>query len=348
MKTSAIICEFNPLHTGHKRLIDYAKSVSGKVICIMSGNFTERGMPACYNKYKRAAHAIKSGADMVVELPTVYATAAAPDFALGGVKIAELLHVDYLVFGSECGDVKQLKATAELLNDDTVNSKIKNAMSQGVTYPKAVSSACASNVLDKPNNILAIEYINALNKTSSQIIPLTIAREDNFNGAPQLFASSTSLRNEPQLRKDFTFDYVTQEIDDSIEKKYCEYAVRFLATADKDYLENIADVTEGLHNRIFNADKTCGFERMMEEIKTKRYTRAKLQRIVLNCVLGITKEIQSKAKSETPKIKVLAVKSGEERLLCGLENESDELTQKADRLYSTFDGETPPVKLLKI
>lgn len=348
MKTSAIICEFNPLHTGHERLIKYAKTISDKVICIMSGNFTERGMPACCNKYKRAVHAITAGADLVVELPTIYATAAAPDFALGGVKIANALHADYLVFGSECGDIEQLNRTAELLLDEVVNIKIKQAMSQGVTYPKAVSLACGSDILDKPNNILAIEYVNAIKKTSSVILPVTIAREDNFNGAPQHFASSTLLRNKPQFRTNFTFDYVTQDIDDTIETKYRDYALRFLATADKNYLENIADVTEGLHNRIFKADKTCGFEKMMEEIKTKRYTRAKLQRVVLNCILGITKELQEKSKAETPKIKVLAVKNGEEQLLCGIENESDGLTQKADRLYSTFDGETSPTKLLKI
>jgi len=314
----------------------------------MSGNFTERGMPACCNKYKRAAHAIKVGADLIVELPTVYATAAAPDFALGGVKIANALHADYLVFGSECGDIEVLRHTAELLNDAAVNEKIKKAMSQGVTYPKAVSLACGSDVLDKPNNVLAVEYLNALQKTSSQITPITIAREDNFNGAPKQFASSTLLRNEPKFRRNFTFDFVTQDIDDSVETKYCDYALRFLATADKSYLENIADVTEGLHNRIFNADKTCGFEKMMDAIKTKRYTRAKLQRVILNCVLGITKDLQTNSKTETPKIKVLAVKNGEEQLLCGIENESDNLTQKADRLYSTFDGETAPTKLPKI
>ena len=348
MKTSAIICEFNPLHTGHKKLIDFARTISDKVVCIMSGNFTERGMPACCNKYKRAVHAIKAGADLVVELPTVYSTAAAPNFALGGVKIANKLHADYLVFGSECGDIAQLTQTAELLQDDHVNAKIRQAMSQGVTYPKAVSLACGSDILDKPNNTLAVEYINAIKSTGSNIIPVTIAREDNFNGQANEFASSTLLRSNPQIRSAYTFDFVTQDINDSIETKYCDFATRFLASADKSYLENIADVTEGLHNRIFNADKTHGFEKMMEEIKTKRYTRAKLQRVVLNCVLGITKETEMNSKLETPKIKVLAIKNGEEQLLCGIENESDDVTQKADRLYSTFDGETPPTKLLRV
>lgn len=348
MKTSAIICEFNPLHTGHKKLIDFARTISDKVVCIMSGNFTERGMPACCNKYKRAAHAIKAGADLVLELPTIYATAAAPNFALGGVKIANLINADYLVFGSECGDISEIQKIAELLKDDEINAKIKQAMRDGVTYPKAVSLACGSDLLDKPNNTLAIEYVNAIGTTASKITAITIAREDNFNGPAKEFASSTLLRNLPQIRSDYTFDYVIKDVDDTVESKYCDFATRFLASADKDYLENIADVTEGLHNRIFRAVKTQGFEKMMEDVKTKRYTRAKLQRIVLNCVLGITKEMEMASRIETPKIKVLAVRNGEEQLLCGIENESDDLTQKADRLYSTFDGETPPTKLIKI
>ena len=103
MKIAAIICEFNPLHSGHKRLIDYAKSIAEHVVCIMSGNFTQRGLPACADKYSRAKHAVMSGADMVIELPTVFATASAQNFARGGVAIAHKIGADYLVFGSECG-----------------------------------------------------------------------------------------------------------------------------------------------------------------------------------------------------------------------------------------------------
>ena len=96
MNLAAIICEFNPLHTGHKRLIDYAKTVADKVVCIMSGNFTQRGLPACADKYARAKHAVMAGADIVVELPTVFATASAENFAIGGVSIANKLNATVL------------------------------------------------------------------------------------------------------------------------------------------------------------------------------------------------------------------------------------------------------------
>lgn len=348
MKTSIIICEFNPLHFGHKKLIDFAKSFSDKVVCVMSGNFAQRGMPACCNKYLRATHAVKAGADLVVELPTVFAVSSAENFAQGGVKIANALKGDFLVFGSECGDLDGLRKCARMLDDDRINERIRQELARGVAYPKAVALATGSELLEKPNNVLAIEYLRALEKTHSAITPVTLSREDNFHGAPQQFASSSALRNDSSLRKEYTFDFVSKDIDDSIEEKYCEFATRFLATVDKEYLESIAGVTEGLHNRIFNADKSLGFEKMIEEIKTKRYTRLRLQRVVLNCILGITKDAEKQAKVETPKIKALAVRSAEAQLLANVENESDEITKKADRLFRTFDGSTPPQKLLKI
>lgn len=348
MKTSVIICELNPLHFGHKKLIDFAKSFSDKVICVMSGNFTQRGMPACCNKYLRATHAVKAGADLVVELPTVYAISSAENFALGGVKIANLLSADYLVFGSECGSLKSLQQCAELLEQEETNAKIRQELARGAAYPKAVALATGSELLEKPNNTLAVEYLRALKKTGSHVTPVTVLREDNYNGTPQQFASSAALRKDKALRKEYTFDFVAQDVNDDIEETYCNFATRFLATADKDYLENIAGIAEGLHNRIFAADKTQGFEKMMEQAKTKRYTRLRLQRIVLNSILGITKETEKRAKTEMPQTKALAVRSTETQLLSNLDNKTDEITQKADRLFCTLDGSKPPQKLLKI
>ncbi len=346
MKTSVIICELNPLHYGHKKLIDFAKSFSDNVVCVMSGNFVQRGMPACCNKYKRTLHALKAGANLVVELPTIFATSSAENFALGGVKIANALHADFLVFGSECGNLQRLQECAALLEQPQINKEIRKNLSKGLNYPTAVANACGNDVLEKPNNVLAVEYLRALKKTNSKATPITLAREDNFNGAPQEFASSSALRQNAQLRETFTFDFVACDINDQIESDYCKFAAEFLALADKTTLEKTAGVTEGLHNRILAADKTQGYEKMMEEIKTKRYTQVKLQRIVLNCVLGIDKAAEEAAKNAQPTPKVLGVAKGSEKLLQGLCNQSDELTQKADRLYAALEGETYPKKLL--
>lgn len=345
MKTSVIICEFNPLHYGHKKLIDFAKSFSDKVVCVMSGNFVQRGMPACCNKYKRALHAIRAGADMVVELPVLYATAAAENFAYGGVAVANQLDAQYLVFGSECGDISVLQDCMTLLSDQKINMQIRANLALGMSYPKAVATAVGTDVLDKPNNVLAVEYLRALENTSSRLTPVTIAREDNFHSQPQQFASSTVLRKQPELRDKFTFDFVAADINDKIEEDYCKFATQFLSLQDKKSLENVAGVTEGLHNRIFAADKTQGFEAMMEQIKTKRYTRVKLQRLILNSVLGITKEHERAAKLVVPKTKVLAVSHQSTGLLDGVENQTDPLTQRADRLYSALDNCPPPMRL---
>ena len=349
MKLAAIICEFNPLHKGHKNLIDFAKTQADRVVCIMSGNFTQRGLPACADKYARARHALLAGADLVVELPTVFATASAENFALGGVAIAEKLGADCLVFGSECGDISELNRCVDMLSDKTTNAKIRQEIEKGVSYPKAVAVATGLEALDKPNNVLAIEYIKAIRKLNSTITPITLKREDNYNeSTASEFASSMALRKNATLRDRYTFNFVSADIDDEVEQRYCEIALGFLAVATKKELAQLEGATEGVHNRIFNADKSQGYENFLEQIKTKRYTRLKLQRIVLNCVLGITKETVELYKKQPIKIKVLGVRIGNETLLEGIENETDELTQKADRLYYAISGKTPPIKLIKV
>ncbi len=348
MTTTAIICEFNPLHSGHKKLIDYAKTFSDRIVCIMSGNFTQRGMPACADKYSRAKHAVLSGADLVVELPTIYAIASAENFALGGVQIANILKVNNLLFGSECGDISQLQECAVLLDDSNINRQIASELSKGVSYPKAVATALDSHILESPNNILAIEYLRAIKKTRSNIVPVTVKRENNYNGTPQQFASSAALRNDKALRNLYSYDFVSKDIDDSIELQYKGFATGILALYEKTQLSEIEGVIEGLENRIFNADKTCGYDKMIEEIKSKRYTRLKLQRIILNAILNITKETAEQSKQQKPEIKVLAVKSDKVNLLAGIENKSDKLTLKADRLYYSLSNKVPPTKLIKI
>lgn len=349
MKIAAIICEFNPIHTGHKRLIHHAKTVADKVVCIMSGNFVQRGMPACADKYDRARHAILCGADMVVELPTVYATAPATDFAYGGVKIANQLGADYLVFGSEFGDIAELQKIATLMDDEQVNLAIASNVAQGYSYPKAVSLSVNSPILQSPNNTLAIEYLRAIKTLGANITPITIKREDNYNGNAREFASSSALRKDSSIREKFTFDFVLQDIDDSIEQKYCDFVCHHLATLDAEKLKNIYGVSEGIENRIISADKHLGYETLMKQIKTKRYTRARLQRILLNCVLGITNENIAEQKDKEIATKVLAVKANSTTLLQRCNDiEEDKFTKLADKLYLSFSGKKPPTRLQKI
>lgn len=333
MKIAAIVCEFDPLHTGHKRLIDFAKGIVDRVVCVMSGNFTQRGMPACADKYSRARHALLAGADFVVELPTPFAVASAENFAFGGVNVAKKLNADFIVFGSECGSVEKLYECLEVIDRPATQAEIKRQMSAGVSYPKAVAMAAQTDILDKPNNTLAVEYLRAIRRLGANITPVTICREDNFNGDVGEFASSSALRENPALREKYCFDFVTKDINDNIVERYKALVPSFLAVADKEKLAQTEGVTEGLENRILNAH-SADFESFMTEIKTKRYTRLKLQRIILNYVLGITKQTVADYKADAP-VCALATKKECAALLAQTQK-TDELTRRADRLYRSL------------
>ncbi len=344
MKISAIICEFNPLHTGHAKLINFAKSITDKVVCIMSGNYTQRGLPACASKFDRAKHAILAGADLVIELPITFATGSAEDFAFGAIEVAHQIKADYLIFGSECGNISTLSQTAEKLLTKETNTKIKQLMQEGVSYPKAMS-ILLGDIVDKPNNTLAIEYIKAILKKGYSITPLTITREDNYNNSiANQYASSSALRSDKSLRDKYTYDFVYQDINDEIELKYKEFLPSYISTLNIEYLKQIYGVTEGIENRIVNSD-TSSYELMLNSIKTKRYTRAKIQRILLNAVLNVKTTDIEEAKLGIPFLKTLAVEQNSLQLIPKQENHFDEITARGDRLFVSLGGKTPLSKL---
>lgn len=351
MTISCIICEFNPLHSGHKKLIDYAKSISDKVICVMSGNFTQRALPACADKYSRARHAILAGADMVVELPTIFATSSAQNFAYGAVAIAKDLGANYLVFGSECGDIDQLNDLATLLRQPQLNHKIKMLLSKGVSYPTALSKATQSQLLLSPNNTLAIEYLQAIKALNCNITPVTIKRDNNYNScdAMEQFVSSTALRQDATLFEKYSFSYVKKDVDLQTEQKYCQFACTAMALQTAQNMQQIEGVTEGIENRFVQANKSDGYFQLLQQVKTKRFTHAKLQRIVLNCVLNVTKEAVTIAKENTIPVNVLAV-SVDSLHLVALANQLPPhfVTIKADNLFYSLCDAKPLQKLQKI
>ena len=208
MNVTAIISEYNPLHKGHLYHIETARKETGAdyVIAIMSGNFVQRGTPAILDKYIRAEAALKSGVDLVLELPVMYATASAEYFALGGVSLANTLGcVTHLSFGSEYGQAEKFMTAANLLLNEPEEMKLplKEALKEGLSYPAArahavkVSHPELAELLEDPNNILGVEYCKALLKSKSNILPHTIKRqgqdyhsEDTSSG----FASATGVR----------------------------------------------------------------------------------------------------------------------------------------------------------
>ena len=233
MSTTAIIAEFNPFHNGHKYLLDKVRtSADDRVIVIMSGNFTQRGVPAIADKYARAKCALLSGADLVLEMPALYATGSAYDFARGGVTLADKLNVcDTLAFGVEMNNNNSEDDNQSLINLDTFNKVadilteepdeykllLKENLSNGMSFPsareKAVTDYISQNdpsyspddssemikeILSLSNNILALEYIQTLNELKSDIKPLAIQRVgNNYNDASLTgeYSSATAIRN---------------------------------------------------------------------------------------------------------------------------------------------------------
>lgn len=362
MKTCAIICEYNPLHNGHVKLIQYAKSIADYCVCIMSGNFTQRALPAVADKYTRAKHAVLAGADAVVEIPVIFAISSAPNFAYCGVNIATRLGCDYLLFGSECGDINALTECANSCDADLLN--VKQAMSTGISFPKAMSTLLPqfAHILDKPNNILAVEYIKAIQRLNSKITPITIQRQHNYNDNSLQgdYVSATAIRNNVSKADVLRYmpAYVLSDIDNTIEQQYKQLVAKTISTYDTDYLSNIEGVTEGIENSIFKYATIGDYDKLVQQVKSKRYTQMRIQRILLCALLGITKNDVSQYSHNTSPINLLAIGNQSDTLLsywqsiatniATTEGNSWDINKKANRQYMSLTGKSMPHSVQKI
>lgn len=355
MKICAIICEYNPLHFGHLYHIQKARELSGcdAIMCIQAGNFTQRGEPAIANKYVRARMALEAGADIVVQIPTAYCCSSAEIFAHAGVKIANSFeNVTHLAFGCETENHELLKEVAKFFSNEpkVYKDKLKIFLDQGYSLPvsrqKAIEELIKEdqvefseitetlNILSKPNNILAIEYLKALNKTKSKIEPIFTTRSNSDYNSADLNgkdSSATAIRTRITAKKkiksikklvpDFTYKLLKENTDKfglpdmSLYNDLCAYVVK---TSSAEEIKNIFDVTEGIENRfIESAKKFKDFNELLLDVKTKRYTYTRLKRIVLRLLLKIDKEIISEIykMDKLPFIKVLAFNAGNKDLL---------------------------------
>ncbi|MBQ2971402.1 MAG: nucleotidyltransferase family protein [Ruminococcus sp.] len=324
MKTAAIICEFNPFHNGHKYLIDKVKSEHADcVVAIMSGNFVQRGDVAITDKFERAKTALENSCDLVVELPTVFALSSAERFAKGAVQISDALNADILAFGAENDDISTLSRLSELFYDESFNLKVKEYLINGEYYPKAVSCAVSeiygddyAEILSGANNTLAIEYIKVLKETS--ISPVAIKRigasHDSFESSNNI-ASATHIRKLIQTNQNYE-DFVAEKVPYHTNIKNLETAILYkLKTMSKEEIEKLPDVTEGLHNRVFESARySNSLEELYTNLKTKRYTLARLRRIVMCALLSITKDDVS---NDAQYIRVLGMSQKGATLLSG-------------------------------
>lgn len=365
-----IIAEYNPFHNGHMFQIELIKrNFPGRpVICVMSGNFVQRGEPAIWNKFTRAKAALLCGADMIVELPVIFATASAEYFAHYALSLlAALGCVEYLCFGSESGELDFLEKAADMLLTESYSFKaeLKAGLAKGHSYPLARHNALihllpgSSYILDKPNNILGIEYIKAIKRLGSNIKPYAIKREGEgyhsgdytkfFSSAKAIRAAFRAGQNDPagipEILKNYYGEFIAQKDFHDFDRlsTVLGYIVK---TRSPQYLAGILDVDEGLHNRICEVfGKEQLISKSLERLKCKRYAYTRLMRSLLHILLDITKEDFEQIYSLGPHyIRVLGfrkesghlfnkiTKSAKIPLIAGLKNYRSNLTDTGRKL----------------
>lgn len=298
MKITGIIAEYNPFHSGHAYQL--SKISADAVVAVMSGSFVQRGDVAVADKWTRAALAVKSGVDLVVELPAVFALSTAQKFALGAVSLLNDMGADELCFGSECGDTAPLMQAASLIENEPpgISQKLKSFISGGMSYAAAREAAYSDKVtqgvLSSPNNILAVEYIRALIRLNSKITPVTIKRLGaGYNeltprgGVASASAIRDILRNGGSAEEFTEFSGTLNNLsrlDSAVTAK-----LRIMTAAE---LSQISDVGEGLENRILRAAaQYASVNEIAEAVKTKRYAMSRIKRILISALLGITSDM---------------------------------------------------------
>ena len=310
LETAVIIAEYNPFHNGHKYLADKARELGfTHIAAVMSGSFTQRGEAALLSKFDRARAALLSGVDLVAELPVTCAVSSAERFARGGVYIADSLGADALLFGSECGDLKQLLLTVDLLNDEKTDRLIKENLTKGMTYAaarhSALKDAAGGDVPSDPNDNLGIEYISAIKKLHSNLTPIAVKREGAGHDSPVSLGNSCSasyiresvLKGNIQKIKPFMPELSFEILEKSAaEGKIADFkrlhtALLYkLRTMEVEDFARLPDISEGLENRLFSAARTAAdYNDFLFSVKSKRYTLSRIRRIAVNALLGITK-----------------------------------------------------------
>ena len=340
-KILGIITEYNPFHNGHLYHLKESKKQTNcqYSICVMSGNFTQRGSTSIIDKWSKAKMAIQNGVDLVIELPTLYAISSAENFAYGAIKVLDSLNiVTDISFGTESNNINLLDNISHLLLTEPEEFKalLNEELGKGV-------SSLYNNILFSPNNILGIEYLKALKKLNSKITPHIINRIESDHNSIDIknnIVSSSAIRNiisknqnleilknlMPEnsyniLIENFESGHIVTDIS-GFEKEII-YSLRQMSTQD---ISKLADVKEGLEYKIKDAANSCNnLDTFFDIVKSKRFTHTRLQRILLYSLLNITKEDMLLSKKITPYIHVLGLNSNGRNLLSQISKTNPEL-----------------------
>ena len=337
LKITMAVAEYNPFHNGHQIHLDKMKSLGADLnAVILSGDFCQRGEPAICDKYTRAVHAVRAGADVVFELPTVFAVGPAEVFAKGAIALLDSLPGDKtLCFGTETGTEADFLQIASLLTQETEPFKnaLKESLGRGEPFALARQFALSkivgedkAQLLSTPNNALGIEYVKALITKNSKTKIYPIYRNTGYNDVALCgeVCSATAIRtaiSDGKLNKTAKFvpEFVFKDLPKTL-PSVDKLALFRVLEASKRELKAVIDCTEGLENRIKEkALDATTLKDFIDALETKRYTRARLNRIVTANMLGITKEFTEKCLKSGLYLKVLAIAQDKLNMLAGLQ-----------------------------
>ena len=326
-----IVCEYNPFHRGHQKQIDLIRKNFGSetgIICAMSGNYVQRGHPAIYEKSLRAEAALRCGADLVIELPVTTALSSAEGFASGAVAVLSRL-CDGLCFGAEDADAALLQATARALLSEDFPPLLRRELEKGCSFPAARQAALeemglSARILESPNNILAVEYCKAILRQLSPMKPIPILREGSYHAeeADSDNPSATSLR----LRLEKGLD-VSAFLPEAAGQVFQDAPIHTLEAGQRAILARLRTMTdgefealpfgsEGLWRKLMHESrKQASLEAIATAVKSKRYTRSRIDRMILCAFLGITDEILN---MEIPYVRVLGFNDRGRNILNGV------------------------------
>lgn len=303
-KCVGITAEYNPFHNGHLYHLEQSKLATGAQISVaaMSGNFVQRGHMAICSKWERAEAAVKCGIDLVVEIPTVFACNSAPVFASAAVGILENLGADWISFGSESGNIEELKEISRAMNEKEplIEKLVREKVKEGLSYPRARRDAVAlilgdekADLLDLPNNILAIEYLKRIQNAK----PVTVKRQGpGYNELEPCedMASASAIRSMVKISKNvetLTPEPSTEMLKKALhpsEDKIFQIICAKVLTSSREELDRVFAGGEGLGNKLKNEiRKASAYDQLIQRLKSKRYTRTRIERFISHVLLDI-------------------------------------------------------------
>jgi predicted nucleotidyltransferase len=314
MRIVGIICEYNPFHNGHLRQLRLARERAGAdcaLVCLMSGNYVQRGEPAVFPKQLRVEAALRSGADLVLELPLTVALSSAEGFAAGGVSILSSLGCDRLCFGTESTDFDALLRTARAnldpAFDDLLRSELETGCSYAAARQRALERLGAGAGLSSPNDILAVEYFKALLRQESPMEPLPVLRPNSYHAdtldpaAPSASALRRALWGGKQRQSLRPSAPWLSAVPEALHALYEAAPIHSWEAGERAVLARVRTLpddafaslpfgSEGLWSKLMKACRTCAStEEILESVKSKRYSRTRIQRMLLCAFLGLTK-----------------------------------------------------------